>query len=48
MVRHPQFGIGRVEGVTGGAGARAQIRFRDVGIKTLVLEYARLELIDEG
>jgi DNA helicase-2/ATP-dependent DNA helicase PcrA len=48
MVRHPQFGIGRVEGVTGGTGARAQIRFRDVGIKTLVLEYARLELIDEG
>jgi DNA helicase-2/ATP-dependent DNA helicase PcrA len=48
MVRHPQFGIGRVEGVTGGAGSRAQIRFRDVGIKTLVLEYARLELIEEG
>jgi len=47
-VRHPQFGIGRVEGVTGGNGARAQIRFRDVGVKTLVLEYARLELIDEG
>ncbi len=48
MVRHPQFGIGRVEGVTGGANARAQIRFRDVGLKTLVLEYARLEMIDGG
>lgn len=48
LVRHPQFGIGRVEAVTGGQGARARIRFRDVGVKTLVLEYARLELIDEG
>jgi DNA helicase II / ATP-dependent DNA helicase PcrA len=43
MVRHPQFGVGRVVSVTGGANARAQIQFRDVGVKTLVLEYARLE-----
>jgi DNA helicase-2/ATP-dependent DNA helicase PcrA len=44
-VRHPQFGVGKVVSVTGGTNARAQIQFRDVGTKTLVLEYARLERI---
>ncbi len=39
-VRHPQFGIGTVQSVT--AGSRVTVRFRDAGIKTLVLEYARL------
>lgn len=41
-VRHPQFGEGEVVSVTSGANARATIRFRGVGTKTLVLEYARL------
>jgi len=41
-VRHPQFGVGTVESFTGGAGARVRVKFRDVGVKTLVLEYARL------
>ena len=45
MVRHPQFGVGKVVSVTGGLNARAQIQFRDVGTKTLVLEYARLQRI---
>jgi DNA helicase-2/ATP-dependent DNA helicase PcrA len=45
MVRHPRFGIGKVLSVTSGANARAQIQFRDVGTKTLVLEYARLERV---
>lgn len=45
MVRHPQFGVGKVLSVTTGANARAQIQFRDVGTKTLVLEYARLERV---
>jgi DNA helicase-2/ATP-dependent DNA helicase PcrA len=45
-VRHPQFGLGRVEAVTGGVNARAEIAFRDVGRKTLVLEYARLQVVD--
>jgi DNA helicase-2/ATP-dependent DNA helicase PcrA len=44
-VRHPQFGTGKVLEVMGGANARARIQFRDAGIKTLVLEYARLERI---
>jgi hypothetical protein len=46
LVRHPQFGLGQVVGVTGGASARADIKFRDVGVKTLILEYARLKRVD--
>jgi DNA helicase-2/ATP-dependent DNA helicase PcrA len=46
MVRHPQFGLGYVVSVTGGSNARAQIRFRDVGDKTLVLEFARLQRVN--
>ncbi|HYF15483.1 MAG TPA: UvrD-helicase domain-containing protein [Phycisphaerales bacterium] len=42
LVRHPQFGVGTVKSLTGGAQARALIDFRDVGVKTLILEYARL------
>ncbi len=42
VVRHPQFGLGEVKSVTMGVNARAVIAFRDVGVKTLVLEYARL------
>jgi len=46
MVRHPQFGVGRVASVTaGGANARVKIEFRDVGPKTLILSYARLQRI---
>lgn len=45
-VRHPQFGIGVVEAISGGFNARATIRFHDVGTKTLVLEYARIEPIN--
>jgi len=42
-VRHPQFGAGEVMSLDGGSSVRAKIRFRDVGVKTLVLEYARLQ-----
>ena len=45
-VRHPQFGVGKVESITGmGVNTRARIAFRDVGPKTLVLQYARLERV---
>jgi len=47
LVRHPQFGIGRIASITGGRDARAQINFRQVGSKTLVLQFARLERVDE-
>ncbi len=47
MVRHPQFGIGRVTAVlTASAEPRARIDFRGVGVKTLVLQYARLERVE--
>ena len=45
LVRHPQFGVGKVVSASAGANARATIQFRDVGTKTLVLEYARLERV---
>ncbi|MDX2130448.1 MAG: UvrD-helicase domain-containing protein [Planctomycetota bacterium] len=41
-VRHPQFGVGEVVSITPGAQARATVKFRDLGVKTLILEYARL------
>lgn len=44
MVRHPQFGVGRVESIERHSShTRARIAFAAVGRKTLILEYARLE-----
>ncbi len=46
LVRHPQFGLGRVlELRPGGPQARARIEFNTVGTKTLILQYARLERV---
>ncbi|MEK6703154.1 MAG: 3'-5' exonuclease, partial [Planctomycetota bacterium] len=45
LVRHPQFGTGKVVSVTRGQNARAMIQFDNVGVKTLVLEYARLQRV---
>ncbi|MFM1804557.1 MAG: ATP-dependent helicase PcrA [Planctomycetota bacterium] len=43
MVRHPLFGIGKVEYLARGfGGTRARISFRSVGLKTLIVEHARL------
>ncbi|MEM9082392.1 MAG: UvrD-helicase domain-containing protein [Planctomycetota bacterium] len=44
-VRHPQFGEGTVVSVTSGMNARARIEFDDAGPKTLILQYARLEML---
>lgn len=47
MVRHPQFGVGRVTAVLSAASEpRARIDFKGVGVKTLVLRYARLERVE--
>lgn len=46
QVRHPRFGLGTVTSVQGGATARATIAFRDAGVKTMVLEYARLTRVN--
>ncbi|MCE9590538.1 MAG: UvrD-helicase domain-containing protein [Planctomycetes bacterium] len=46
MVRHPQFGLGRVLTVkVTGAQTRAQVAFNSAGVKTLILQYARLERV---
>ncbi|MCL4220415.1 MAG: UvrD-helicase domain-containing protein [Phycisphaerales bacterium] len=47
-VRHPQFGLGQVISVQGGSNARAQVKFRQVGVKTLVLEFARLKRVHDA
>jgi len=46
IVRHPRFGQGRIESVQmRGANARATVQFDQVGVKTLVLQYANLEIV---
>jgi len=48
IVRHPQFGLGRVLGmIPPHAPKRARVQFERAGVKTLILEYARLEPVDE-
>ncbi|QQE11382.1 UvrD-helicase domain-containing protein [Planctomycetota bacterium] len=47
MVRHPKFGIGRIQNVSSmGGHTRAQVAFNTVGVKPLILEYAKLEVIN--
>lgn len=44
MVRHPLFGVGRVQRCEGeGEGAKVTVAFSSVGTKKLALKYARLE-----
>ncbi len=46
LVRHPQFGLGRIVAVhPGGSQPRARVEFNTAGVKTLILKYARLEKI---
>ncbi|MEM6459749.1 MAG: 3'-5' exonuclease, partial [Planctomycetota bacterium] len=46
LVKHPQFGLGRVVQVAPmGAHTRAKIDFQLAGAKTLILQYARLEVV---
>jgi DNA helicase-2/ATP-dependent DNA helicase PcrA len=43
MVRHPIFGVGKIEFLARGfGGTRARIAFRSVGLKTLIVEHAKL------
>ncbi len=47
LVRHPQFGLGRIVTVTrSGSQPRARVEFNTAGVKTLVLKYAHLELVE--
>ncbi len=46
IVRHAQFGVGTVEEVLPrGSLTSVRVRFRSAGVRTLVLEYAKLEVI---
>ncbi|MHC5024357.1 MAG: ATP-dependent helicase [Planctomycetota bacterium] len=46
LVRHPKFGVGRVEAMMPRpVGSSARVSFQGVGVKTLILEYAKLERI---
>ncbi len=48
LVRHPSFGEGRVEELSGaGANARVRVRFRSGGVKTLILGFANMEKVKE-
>jgi len=45
-VKHPQFGLGKIEEVSDmGQHTRAVINFSSRGKKTLILQYARLEVV---
>ena len=45
-VRHPQFGRGRIRKVDSmGAHTRASVEFQTHGLKTMILQYARLERV---
>ncbi|MEM1165148.1 MAG: UvrD-helicase domain-containing protein [Planctomycetota bacterium] len=44
-VRHPRFGEGTVQAVNAGMNARASIAFDQTGTKTLILQYAKLEIL---
>jgi len=47
LVRHPSFGVGRVQWIQPrNNGTHAGIRFTRYGEKTLILEYANLELVE--
>ncbi len=47
MVRHPQFGVGRVVTVTPGhSHTRARVEFNRLGVKNLVLQYTKLERVE--
>jgi DNA helicase-2/ATP-dependent DNA helicase PcrA len=47
LVRHPQFGLGRIEEIMpAGSMTKADVRFQAAGKKTLILQYAKLEKVD--
>lgn len=46
LVRHPHFGLGRIINIRAAESqARARVEFQTAGVKTLVLQYARLQKV---
>ncbi|QDU33307.1 ATP-dependent DNA helicase PcrA [Poriferisphaera corsica] len=47
LVRHPKFGLGRIQQVSSSGGhTKASVAFNQYGVKPLILEYAKLEIVD--
>lgn len=47
IVQHDRFGMGEVQSVEGaGENAKATIKFRNAGVKTLLLKFAKLKIIE--
>jgi hypothetical protein len=45
-VRHPLFGLGTIEGISPRGGSTAvRVNFVSAGRKTLILEFARLQVL---
>ena len=46
IVQHDRFGVGEVRATEGaGENAKATIEFRNAGVKTLLLKFAKLKII---
>ena len=46
-VRHPRFGLGRVDALSPRpTGSAARVMFDDAGLKTLLVDYAGLEVVE--
>ena len=46
VVQHDRFGVGEVQATEGsGENAKATIKFRNAGVKTLLLKFAKLKII---
>ncbi len=49
LVRHKQFGVGKVTGMSGdGANTKITVNFSNIGKKLLLLQYAKLELVKQA
>ncbi len=49
LVRHKQFGVGKVTGLAGaGMNRKATVNFSNIGKKQLLLQYAKLELVKQS
>ncbi len=49
LVRHSQFGVGKITGLSGeGSLRKATVNFANFGKKLLLLQYAKLELVKQS
>lgn len=49
LVRHNQFGVGKITGMSGeGSNRKATVNFSNIGKKLLLLQYAKLEIVKQA